>query len=108
MRLVITSKLITSEKMSEATLEGFEKSMGGDISSLKSEITSFIDVFKKDEIVKGNIFDLVYTPGKGVTVSKNGKVATTVAGLPFKKALFGIWFSDDPVDSDLKDGMLGK
>lgn len=37
--------------------------------------------------------------------TKSGQEA--LPGLEFKKALFGIWFSDDPVDEDLKDAMLG-
>ena len=31
-----------------------------------------------------------------------------VKGLEFKKALWGIWFGDKPVDSGLKNAMLGK
>ena len=107
MRLHIISKLITSEKMAEATLEGFEKSLDGSFGSLKSKIHAFVDVFKQDEIVKGDIFDIHYSPDEGILTYKNSKLLSTITGHDFKKALFGIWLSDDPVDKDLKEGMLG-
>ena len=43
-----------------------------------------------------------------VAVNKNNKLATTIPGLDFKKALFGIWLCNKPADSTLKDKMLGK
>ena len=45
--------------------------------------------------------------GPFVDVSKNGKHITSIKGLAFKKAVFGIWLCDDPADDDLKEGMLG-
>ena len=44
----------------------------------------------------------------GVIVNKNGKLLTTIRGLEFKKALFGIWLGEKPADKNLKKGMLGK
>ena len=49
-----------------------------------------------------------YEPGKGVSVIRNGTVKVTVEGLDFKKALFGIWLSDDPIQDSLKEEMLGE
>ena len=63
--------------------------------------------FFNDEIVEGTIFDIVYVNGK-TTVYRNGKEKGSVAGLAFKKALFGIWLGKKPADKDLKQGMLGK
>ncbi len=108
MRLHIISSMITSEKMAEATLEGFEKSLDGSFGDLEKTIHQFVEVFKLEAIVEGDIFDLVYIPGKGVLTYKNDKLLETNTGMDFKKALFGIWLSDDPVDKKLKAGMLGK
>ncbi len=107
MRLTITSGMVDSEKMSEAMREGFSKSMKGNTAPLKTQIDNFVGTFKKEELKEGDTFELWYIPGTGVKAFKNGKLQTTVAGLDFKKALFGIWLSDDPVDSDLKEGLLG-
>jgi hypothetical protein len=106
-RLTITSGMVTSDKMYEATLEGFKKSTGGNMAPIQSSIDKFVALFKKEAITKGDVFLMLYTPNVGVTVSKNGKVLETIAGLDFKTALFGMWLGNDPVDAGLKNGMLG-
>ena len=107
-RLQITSGMISSDNMSEAILEGFENSTGGKTAPLKSKIDAFVNTFKKSEITEGNVFDIVYTSGKGVESFKNGKSQGVIEGLDFKKALFGIWLGAKPADEDLKATMLGK
>src|SRR5690606_37985290 len=105
-KLHMVSKMITSDRMIEAVNEGFENSISGNPGNLKSDIERFKGFFK-EEINKGDVFDLVYLPSRGVVVSKNDKELGTIKGLPFKKALFGIWLSDKPADKKLKSGMLG-
>jgi hypothetical protein len=107
-KLQITSGMISSDNMSEAILEGFEASTGGKTEPLKAKINEFVNTFKKSEITEGNVFDIVYVPGKGVESYKNGKLQGTIAGMDFKKALFGIWLGSKPADDDLKAAMLGK
>ena len=106
-RLQITSSMVSSDNMSEAIIEGFEKSTGGKTAPLKAKIDKFIATFKQDPITEGNVFELFYVPSKGVETYKNGKLLTTIEGQDFKKALFGIWLGSDPVDADLKKGLLG-
>ncbi|ROT98367.1 chalcone isomerase [Marinobacter sp. R17] len=106
-RLDIISGMITSDRMTEATMEGFEASTHGDMAPVKQEIDQFMGVFK-EEIKEGDVFDLVYVPNEGVQVFKNGTKKDTIPGLEFKKALFGIWLSDEPAQEDLKEAMLGK
>ena len=103
--LDIISSMITREKMVNAIMEGFEKSTGGNTAPIKTEIDQLLNAFS-GEIVVGDKFDLVYQPGVGVSMYKNSKLATTVKGLKFKEALFGIWLSNDPVDKGLKEGVL--
>jgi hypothetical protein len=106
-RLTITSGMISSENMSEAIEEGFQKSMNGNTTVLNDKIETFISTFKKEPIKESDVFELWYVPSVGVQVSKNGKLQNTIQGLDFKKALFGIWFSSNPVDADLKKALLG-
>jgi hypothetical protein len=106
MRLTITSKLITSSRMEEAVREGFEKSTNGNIAPIKSQIEAFINVFK-DPIKIGDTFELVNVPGKGVEVMKNGAAKSTIPGMEFKKALFGMWLGSNPIQADLKSKLLG-
>ena len=105
-RLHIVSGLITSEKMINAVDEGFEKSTGDNVAPLADKIKTFKAAFS-EEIVEGDVFDIGYYPGTGVVIFKNSKEVSTIQGLDFKKALFGIWLGDDPADDDLKEGMLG-
>ncbi|MFT4545395.1 MAG: hypothetical protein ACI9EQ_001869 [Bacteroidia bacterium] len=107
-KLQITSSMISSENMSEAINEGFGKSTKDNTAPLKDKIAQFVATFGKEEIVEGNVFDIVYVPGKGVESYKNGKLQSTIEGMDFKKALFGIWLCSEPADEDLKEGMLGK
>lgn len=105
-RLHIISSMINKDNMTEAIIEGFENSTGDNTAPIQDRIDQLMVAFNK-EIVVGDIFDLTYVPGTGVTLTKNGKALTTVTGLDFKQALFGIWLGDKPADSGLKEGMLG-
>ncbi len=105
-KMEITSKLVSSDRMKSAVNDGFDAAMNGDTSSLSSEIDKFIGFFS-DEIVKGNIFDITYQKGRGAVIYKNGKELGVISGMAFKKALFAIWLGSDPADDNLKEGMLG-
>jgi hypothetical protein len=104
-KMHIVSSKITRDKMVEAINEGFTKSTGGNTAPLNTRIKQLLDAFTSIKV--GDVFDLVYEPGVGVTLFKNNVKATTVTGFDFKKALFGIWLGVDAVDDDLKKGMLG-
>ena len=107
-RIHIISNLMTSANMATAIREGFEKSTKGKSDQFKKEIDVTCTIFQGDVIKVGDLFEIYYVPGKGVRANKNGKdQGVIMPGIDFKKALFGIWFSDDPVDLNLKKGMLG-
>ncbi len=106
-KLHIVSSLINSKKMISAIEDGFENSTNGNVKPYREKIDQFIAFFK-EEIKKGDIYDITYQPGKGVVSYKNGQEKGTVKGKDFKEALFGIWLSNRPADDDLKEGMLGK
>jgi hypothetical protein len=104
-RIEIVSKLISSDKMVDAIEDGMEKSTDGKTDGISKEIEEFKSAFS-EEIVVGDIYNLVYIPGEGFTIYKNDKKVKTIKGLKFKQAAFGIWLCDDPADDDLKEGML--
>jgi hypothetical protein len=106
LRLHIVSGLVSQEKMLAATSEGFEKATGGNTAPLQDKIAQYNACFS-DAITEGDMYDMIYVPGQGVNVLKNNQPKGTIAGLDFKKAMFGIWLCDDPADEDLKEGMLG-
>ena len=73
----------------------------------KDKIDQLIDMIDP-ELGKNDVLLLVYDPATGTTLSKNKEVAGRIDGLAFKRALFGIWLSDAPVQESLKAAMLGK
>ena len=107
MTLHIVSSLITSEKMEEATKEGFINATGGNTAPLQAKIDAFIETFK-EPIAINDRYEFFYQPTKGVSISKNGTLKTTIEGLEFKKALFGIWLGEKPAQESLKKALLGK
>ncbi len=105
-RLTITSGLITPDRMSESTRDGFVRSTGGNIAPIEKEIDVMISAFKA-EVKEGDVYDLVYIPAQGVHVYRNGEKKAEVKGMAFKKAMFGIWLSDNNIQSSLRKAMLG-
>ena len=105
LKLHIVSSLITSKKMKNATIEGFEKSTNENMAPLQDKIDKFIDVFK-EEIKENDVYDFYYFPKVGVQIYKNDKLASTIQGVEFKKALFGIWLGSKPAQESLKDDLL--
>jgi hypothetical protein len=107
-RLHIISNLLTSDNMATAIREGFEKSTNGNIEPFKKDLDIICSVFKSEPIKIGDLFEIFYSPGVGVSCLKNNKdQKVIIEGISFKKALFGIWLSDNPVDENLKKGILG-
>lgn len=98
---------VSPQKLIDSWSDGFEAATDGNIDPLKAEIIQFNSFFT-EEAKKGDIYDLVYIPGKGVSVIIKGVLKGTVSGLGFKKVLFAIWLGDDPCDEGLKESMLGK
>ena len=94
LKIQIISSLITSERFVEAAVAGFEEATGGNTAPIQKEIDMFLSVFA-EEIKPDDVFDIQYVKGVGTKVYKNGKAEpeVVVAGLPIKKALFGIWLA---------------
>jgi len=96
---------VGQQTMKTAIYNGFRGATGNNIEPIKSEIDTFMECFS-EPIKNGDVFEFVYQPGKGTKIYKQGELRSTLKGLEFKKAMFGIWFSDQPADKKLKKGML--
>jgi hypothetical protein len=106
-RLDITSAMVTKERMDESLREGFQNATGGQVAPIAREIEQFRQCFAQP-IAKGDVFEFVYRPARGVTVVKNGRPIGVIQGLAFKQAMFGIWLCERPADAGLRVAMLGK
>ena len=98
---------VSGKELVDAWNEGFSNATAGNLGPIKERIDNFNSFFA-EEARKGDIYDIIYTPGQGASVYIKGKLMGTVSGLDFKKVLFAIWLGEKPVDNSLKQGMLGK
>jgi outer membrane protein OmpA-like peptidoglycan-associated protein len=92
--------------MNQALLNGMRNSVGAGFSQI-AERTEKFKTMIHDPLEEGNVFNFIYTPGKGLAVYKGKEHRGTVPGLDFKKAFFGIWLNDTkPADEGLKEGLI--
>lgn len=106
--LHILSKLINRKKMVSALKTGFNNATGGNTASIQSGIDQMLDAMNANPLGRGMKYTLIYEPGVGTTMQRNGEDVVLIEGLEFKQALFGIWLGDKPAQTALKARMLGK
>lgn len=129
-RLQIISSMLTNDVMVKYIREGFERSLDGKTENLKDEIDLVCSVFSSEPTKVGDVYDLQYVPNAGILASKNGTPYSfenieqvkngsvklirsengrlAIPGIELKKGVFGIWFSDDPVDPKLKEEVIAE
>ncbi|MEO8233832.1 MAG: chalcone isomerase family protein [Flavobacterium sp.] len=109
-RLQILSNLVSSKKLTKSLNNGMKKSVGEEnMKQFESQITQLESLLSTEETRKDDAFNLVYNPiDTSIWVYKNNKFEGKISGFEFKKAFFGIWLSNNPVDLDLKNDLLGK
>ncbi|PBJ13985.1 chalcone isomerase family protein [Flavobacterium sp. ACN6] len=106
-RIEITSSMVSSNKLTKAMNAGFEKSAGDNLGELRPRIETFKS-YLSDAITEKDVFILAYNPlDQTINVFKNEVLKGKIQGFDFKKALFGIWLSNKPVDETLKKNLLG-
>lgn len=108
--LHITSGLISSKKLSKALEKGMEKSVGPEgILKFTQELQQLTALLSTEETKIGDVFELTYNPAdESLWITKNKVYRGKIKGVEFKKAFYGIWLSNNPVDKDLKNDLLDK
>lgn len=102
------------ELSSDQLLEAFEKGLSknntpAELAAMNSRIKEFSAIFRSArEVSKGDVITIDYFPGEGTRVSINGIEKGRLAGAEFNSALLKIWLGNEPVDEDLKKGLLGE
>ena len=105
-RLDVISSMLTADAMKKAINEGFVKSTKDNTQPINDQINQFMATLHQT-IEVGDVYEFIYMPESGVDVLRNSELLDTIVGLEFKKAFFGIWLSDNPVQKSLKKAMLG-
>lgn len=110
MRLQITSELVSSQKLSKSLHKGMSKSVGqANIAKFNSQMNILEKLLNREPLLENDAFNLIYSSTeKSISVFKNDKLEGKIPGFDFKKAFFGIWLSENPVDLELKDALLAK
>jgi hypothetical protein len=105
-RIDVTSSLVTVNAMKKALNEGLVKSTGNNIGPIMKEIDQLTSTFNSD-VSTGDFYEFIYLSDSGTNVLKNSEYIDTIPGIEFKKAFFGIWISNNPIQKNLKKAMLG-
>ena len=105
-RIDVTSEMVTAEAMKKALSEGLEKSTRNNTDLINKEIIQLSSSFDS-AVSSGDHYEFIYLPDLGTHVLKNSELVELIKGIEFKKAFFGIFLSDDPIQKNLKKAMLG-
>ena len=100
-RIDVTSTMVTAEAMKKALSEGLEKSTGNNTGAISKEIIQLSSSFNSD-VSSGDYYEFIYLPNLGTHVVKNSELVELIKGMDFKKAFFGIFLSDNPIQKNLK------
>lgn len=104
-RMHFIYKNVSEDKLISAWNEGFE--LAGTGEDLQPKIDLFNSYFNKPAL-KGDIYDIIYEPGKGTSVIMKGELMGVIEGLDFKKAVLGIWLGENTSLPKLKEQLLGQ
>ena len=105
-RIDVSSQMVTADAMKKALSEGLEKSTGNNTDSIIKEINQLSSSFDT-AVSTGDYYEFIYLPEMGMHVLKNSELVELIKGIDFKKAFFGIFLSDNPIQKNLKKAMLG-
>ncbi|WP_299431711.1 chalcone isomerase family protein [uncultured Aquimarina sp.] len=98
---------ISNDDLTGIIRNGLERATDGNSYLMEDQIRDFIKLLPST-INKYEIFKIIYTEDEKVTLYKNKERLGSVSNsLEFKQALFKIWLGDNPVDSQLKEDLLG-
>ena len=105
-RIDVTSTMVSADAMKKALSEGLDKSTGNNTDPISKEIIQLSSSFDSD-VSSGDHYEFIYLPDLGTHVLKNSELVELIKGMSFKKAFFGIFLSDNPIQKNLKKALLG-
>jgi len=102
---------VEADQMSTALIEGLNANLSSaELEKSKAQIQQLnATLVALQELKEGDVLTFDLLPGAGTRISVNGKLlGTPIAGDDFHVALLKIWLGDNPVQADLKKGLLGQ
>jgi hypothetical protein len=96
---------VKGKKIADSIEEGFARNSKDQQEKLKDRLARFEamlpDVEEGDDIV------MTWIPDQGTKVAVRGTERGTIEGRDFADALFAVWLGPNPVQDDLKKGLVG-
>jgi hypothetical protein len=107
---IVLLRDLTGEDFADAMVKGFNKNnSSADQTRFQAKLDEIRGVMLgMGKVKKGSVIHIDFTPGVGTGVTINGvHQGPVISGDDFFTALLRIWLGNSPVDSDLKDALLG-
>lgn len=105
---IVLKRDVSKEKMIAALHEGMAaNSSEQELEGMKTSFQAFSDMFKDGDFKEGNRTVIDVLPDTGVTVAVQGSERGTIASQQFSEALMKVWLGAKPVESSLKEKLLG-
>ena len=108
---IVLLRDLSGEDFADATAKGFAKANSpADQARFKDRLSDIHQIMMGlGKVRKGTVIHIDFQPGSGTSVTLDGKPkGPTIPGDDFFTALLRIWLGNSPVDSDLKDALLGR
>ena len=107
---IVLLRDLSGEEFADAMIKGFKKNNSdNEVAKFQAKLDELHNLMMGfGEVKKGTSIHIDNTPGVGTRVLVDGvQKGSDVAGEEFYAALLRIWLGNSPVDSDLKDALLG-
>lgn len=98
--------VIRAEDLSRAADQLLSESLGErTLATLRSRLDELHAAYESVE--PGDRYALDYRPDAGTELSKNGRPLAVIPGADFAAAYFSMWLGESPIDTGLRDSLLG-
>ncbi len=76
-----------------------------DLSPFKDDMDTFLAYFTADA-EEGDKLVFAFCPAEGLTTSLNDKELGVITNVEFMKALWTVWFGEEPANEDMRDALV--
>jgi hypothetical protein len=94
------------DRLMDEFLTGISQNSKGNTAELKERLDKCLATIP--DMQEGQTLSLSYVPGKGTVLKAAGRAEVAAPGKDLADAIFLAWLGENPLDSDLKEHLLGK
>jgi hypothetical protein len=108
---IVTLRDLTAKQFAEALMESLQKNNSeAELAAIKPAVDEFRSTLLSLEAApSGSKIAIDYSPEAGTRLTLNGQPkGKAIPGEEFRRALLKVWLGDKPVQTDLKDALLGR